>query len=257
MSSNKEIESLIKKYENGDTSLQDEAQLKAFFSGENIPEHLKVHTEWFKHLKVSAQVEWQGFTEDKMFQKLNAQISTESKVIPINKGRNRQVWVLRIAAAVALILVGYYAGADFQNNDVSEMKQELAQLKARMFEQMNSNSASGRLQAVNYSLEFDNADEEILDALVLILVNDKNMNVRLKAVEALSKFEGQKTAQKAILTALKYEKEPMVQIALIETVVANKETGALEDLEKIARNENSLKAVKDEAYMALFKLREL
>lgn len=258
MNSNKEIEALIEKYNNGETSLQEEEQLQNFFRGEDVPDHLKEEQAWFAQLDLRAKTEWEGFSEDKLFEKLDAQVKQEeAKVVPMLQPKTKQVWLYRVAAAVALVLVGFYMGNKIRNNDVAGVKEELVQVKAMMLEQMTSTSASGRLQAVNYSIEFKEVDQEMLNALINVLETDENMNVRLKAVEGLAKFYDEPTAKKALLKALKEEKEPMMQIALIDVLVENNEKAALDDLERIAEDGNSIKGVKEQAYMGMFKLKEM
>ena len=258
MNSNKEIEALLKKYDIGETSLQEEKQLQDFFLGEDVPDHLKVHKAWFTQLDDRAKTEWSDFSEDKLFAKLDAAVTEEeTKVVPMHQPKKKQVWLYRVAAAVALILVGFYFGKGFKNDDVEGIRQELAEVKEMMLNQMNSTSASGRLQAVSYSFEFTEVDKETLDALIKVLENEENVNVRLKSVEALARFIGQPAAKKALLKALKSEKEPMIQIALIDVLVTNDEAAIMDDLERIAEDGSTVKAVKDEAYMGMFKLKEM
>lgn len=257
MNNYKEIERLIEKYFEGDTSSAEDRQLQEFFNAGDVPANLKVHQAWFSQLKLRSETTWDGFSEDKLFGKLENQIKEETKVIPISKSANYGIWFYRVAAAVALILVGFFAGNQLKNDDVDNVKAELAEVKSMMLSQMNSSSPSGRLQAVNYSYRFSEVDDETLDALINVLETDNNMNVRLKAVEALSRFVGDERTKKALINALSTEKEPMVQIALIEVLVSNNVKSAVDDLESITQDENSLKEVKDEAYMGMFKLKEL
>ena len=257
MNNYKVIEQLIEKYFEGETSTDEEKQLQVFFMAEDVPASLKVHQAWFSQLKIRSETSWDGFSEDKLFGKLDSQLREETKVIPITKSTNYGAWFYRIAAAVALILVGFYAGNQLKNGDVENVRSELAEVKSMMLSQMSSSSPSGRLQAVNYSYRFSEVDDETLEALITVLETDSNMNVRLKAVEALSRFVGDEKTKKALINALGTEKEPMVQIALIEVLVSNKVKSAVDDLERITQDKNSLKGVKDEAYMGMFKLKEL
>jgi hypothetical protein len=257
MNNYKEIERLIQKYFEGETSSDQDKQLQEFFKAGDVPANLKAHQAWFSQLKLRSETTWDGFSEDKLFGKLDNQLKEKSKVIPITKATNYGVWFYRVAAAVALILVGFYAGNQLRNGDVDNMKAELAEVKSMMLSQMNSSSPSGRLQAVNYSYRFSEVDDETLEALITVLETDSNMNVRLKAVEALSRFVTEERTKKALINALSTEKEPMVQIALIEVLVSNNVKSAVDDLERITQDKSSLKGVKDEAYMGMFKLKEL
>lgn len=260
MSLNKDIEALIEKYYNGETSLEEEAQLQDFFFGEDIPDHLLAHKKFFVNQKELKEASSVTFSDTDLFAKLDKQLESEkaeTKVVSMNTSSS-QVWFYRIAAAVALVLVGYFAGnLGGPSDEVKIMREELAQMKSLMMTQITGSSASGRLQAVNFSFELDEVDDQLLDALIERLFEDKNTNVRLKAVEALAHFGSDPRAKQALVTALGEESDPGVQISLINTLVALKEKSALENLQKIVDGENNLKDVKDEAHMGMFKLKEL
>lgn len=254
MKSSKEIERLIDKYYNGETSLGEEKQLQSFFLGEVVPDHLKTYQDQFKHLSVSSERTWQGFSEDKLFGKLEEQLDSleekkEAKVI-VMKHTSREVWFYRIAAAVALVLVGYFAGKDTAASKVDELKE-------MMLTEMAGASASRRLKAVNYSFDMAEADEETLGVLKKVVLEERNMNVRMKGVEALARFGNNVEVRKTLIEALGTEEEPAVKIALIEALVGLKEVGAIENLQKIIDDEDNLKEVRDEAHLGMFKLREM
>lgn len=254
MKSSKDIENLIDKYYNGETSLEEEKQLQGFFLGEVVPDHLKTYQEQFKHLAISSEISWEGFSEDKLFAKLQEQKEpvkeeSETKVI-VMKHTSKEVWFYRIAAAVALVLVGYFVGKDSVGSEVNELKE-------MMLTEMAGTSASGRLKAVNYSFEMQVADEETLGVLKRVVLEETNMNVRMKGVEALVRFGNDVGVRETLIEALGSEEEPAVKIALIEALVSLKEVGAIENLQKIVDDEANLKEVRDEAHMGMFKLRDM
>ena len=84
--------------------------------------------------------------------------------------------------------------------------------------------------------------------------DDESVNVRLAAVQALAKFSDEPGVTAALIHALEHQKEPLVQIALINLMVELKEKEAIEELEQIITDEESIETVKNEAHMALFKL---
>uniref|UniRef100_UPI00404746E6 hypothetical protein n=1 Tax=Roseivirga sp. TaxID=1964215 RepID=UPI00404746E6 len=144
MNNYKEIELLIEKYFEGETSSNEDKQLREFFEAGDVPANLKVHQAWFSHLKLRSETTWDGFSEDKLFGKLDNQLKEEVKVIPITKTTNYGVWFYRAAAAAALILVGFYAGNQLKNGDVENVRAELAEVKSLMLSQLSSSSPSGR-----------------------------------------------------------------------------------------------------------------
>ena len=166
----------------------------------------------------------------------------------------------RAAAGIALLIagvaVGYWLNASNQReNELAALKQEMAETKSMMMAMLqNDLSASKRMQGVNVAFEMKEADDDILKALAHAMENDPNTNVRLAALEALSKFINEVRVKKILVSSLSVQKDPVVQIALIQLLVKIKEKGVVQDLEKIIENEESIQAVKDEAYTGILTL---
>jgi HEAT repeat protein len=100
----------------------------------------------------------------------------------------------------------------------------------------------------------DNVDDEILKALIQTLNTDPNMNVRLVALEGLTKFYEEPIVKKALVESLAKQTDPTIQIALIQVLVQMKEKSAIKPFEQIIENNESLPAVKDEAQMGILVL---
>jgi len=118
----------------------------------------------------------------------------------------------------------------------------------------NHQSASQRIQGVNVALTIQNADDDVVKALAQRMNDDPNTNVRLAALDALSKFHQEPAVRKVLIEALSSQKDPMVQIALIQLLVRMKEKGVVNDLKKMVDDSGTMKAVKDEAYSGIMKL---
>jgi hypothetical protein len=166
----------------------------------------------------------------------------------------------RMAAAVVLVMAGIVIG--FYINKNQQHEQELALLKKEVenTKQMmiamigNPNSASQRLQGVNVAFTIVAPDHDIVSALVKTMNEDPNTNVRLAALEALGKFYGDATVRKALIESLSTQKDPVVQISLIQLMVKMNEKGSVKNLEQIIEDNMTIKPVKDEAYSGLLKL---
>jgi hypothetical protein len=116
-------------------------------------------------------------------------------------------------------------------------------------------SPSRRLAAVSQVEEMLNTDTDIIDALAKTLNTDANTNVRLAALDALSKFYREPYVKKKLLSSLKKQKDPMVQIALIELLTKMREASILKQLNQMVSDENTIQAVKDQAYSGILMLR--
>lgn len=166
----------------------------------------------------------------------------------------------RMAAGVVLVMVGvgigYWINKNQQReNEMLALKREVQATKQMMLVMMdNQQSASQRIQGVNVALKIDRADDEVVRALSKMMNEDPNTNVRLAALDALSKFHEEPLVRKELIQALGKQKDPVVQIALIQLMVRMKEKGVAKDLERIIDDDETMKAVKDEAYSGLLKL---
>ncbi len=171
-----------------------------------------------------------------------------------------QPMVYRMAAGVVLVMagigIGYWINKNQQREDeLLALKKEVQTTKQMMLVMMdNQQSASQRIQGVNVALRIDKADDEVVKVLSKMMNEDPNTNVRLAALDALSKFREEPLVRKELIQALSIQKDPVVQIALIQLMVRMKEKGATKDLERIIEDNETMKAVKDEAYSGLLKL---
>jgi anti-sigma-K factor RskA len=166
----------------------------------------------------------------------------------------------RVAAAVALLVLG--GGAGFwistyqrQQDEIARLKEDMERTKQTMMAMIGNNqSASQRLQGVSVALTISAADDEVVRALVRTMNEDPNTNVRMAALDALSKFYEEPAVRKALIKSLEKQKDPIVQMALIQLLVRMKEKGVVNDLKRIVDDKEVLEPVKDEAYTGIMKL---
>ena len=180
--------------------------------------------------------------------------ATKSKVVFFNP------MFYRVAAAIALVIMG--GGLGFwiskyqrQQQEIADIKKQLDETKLMMMSKLdNQYSASQRIQGVNVALTITKADDEVVSALVKAMNEDPNTNVRLAALDALSKFHQEPQVRKELVGSLARQTDPIVQIALIQLMVIMKEKSIVKDLERIIDKPETIKAVKDEAYSGIMKL---
>lgn len=161
--------------------------------------------------------------------------------------------IYRIAAGIALLICGTFLGILFNSiNNSSGQAKELAQLKSEvnalrktaMFTMLKDGSSSYRIQAVNYADEMVSPDESIINALVKTLNNDRNINVRMAAAYALAKFASRRSVCDSLVKSLSLQRDPILQITLINILVDLGEKNALEPIQKIINSDETLDEVK-------------
>jgi hypothetical protein len=166
----------------------------------------------------------------------------------------------RVAAVITLLIVAVIGGYwtyknQQQEKELAAVREEMEATKQMMMAMMNNNqSASQRITGVSVAYKFEKADDEIVNVLVKTMNEDPNTNVRMAALEALSKFHDDPNVRKLLIKSLSIQKDPIVQIALIQLMVTMKEKGVMQDLEKLTKDKSIMKAVKDEAYSGILKL---
>lgn len=178
-------------------------------------------------------------------------VTPKGKVI-----RMESKWVARIAAAFALIVLGYAGGKWSANQqELEALRAEMEQTKQLVIVAMdNEGSASARMKGVLTSHSIAEPDMEILNALINTMNTDKNINVRVAAIEALGNFADQEEVRNALIQSLSNQEYPAVQLKLISLMVELGETRAVEPLQNLIHNDEVITVVKDEAQYGLFKL---
>ncbi|HRI78484.1 MAG TPA: HEAT repeat domain-containing protein [Cyclobacteriaceae bacterium] len=168
--------------------------------------------------------------------------------------------VYRIAAAVALVASGIFAGLWINKNQeqekqIADLQEEVTQTKQIMLAMLeNQQSASQRMIGTTVAMTLNKPDDEIIRVLVKTMNEDPNTNVRLAALDALLKFQEESSVRKALIGSLATQNDPAVQITLIQFLVKMREKEIVNQLHKIADDEATIKAVRDEAYSGIMKL---
>lgn len=193
---------------------------------------------------------------EKMLQKEKALLHNP-KVVSLGSKTNRS-WktAIQIAATVGLVLSGYFYGKYHhdKNNpqEVAVLENETTKKnKTLALSMIENESASKRIQAVNYAEALEKPGNEILKALISKMHSDDHSNVRLAAAEALVKFSESEIVRKAFINALDTEQDPDIQIELIQILVSIQEKRAVPSMEKLLQNEETLNYVKDQVKVGL------
>ena len=168
-----------------------------------------------------------------------------------------RMW-MQIAASVTILIIGLIAGYKLTSNanqeEILTLRKEMEVTKMLVLSSLNNQSASSRINAVNASYQISTMDDDIINALIQTMDTDENANVRLAAIDALSKFADEEKVRTALIESLSTQEKPVVQIALINLMVQLKEERAKNVLQQIIDDEASISVVKDEASYGIYRL---
>ena len=247
------IKVLLEKYFDGETSLEQEEQLRnALKSIDELADDLKADAELFALMSALST----DLTDK------DVDLSEEPKVIPIkqiNSGM-KHTWIGRIAAGFSFLAVGVFAGwiigqQNDNSSDVAMLRQDINEMKQLVtLSQLRKESASERIMATYEFKKLDSASDEILDALIYTFNNDDNPNVKNAAAEALFKFGNHDKVRKAFIKGLTNQTDPVLQIKLIDMLVGLDEKRALPKLQEMMQQEAQMKVVKQKAAQGIGKL---
>ena len=108
-------------------------------------------------------------------------------------------------------------------------------------------SATKWMKAISYADDFEKADDRVLNAILGTLNNDPNPNVRLAAVEALSRYSNIRFVREGLIRSINTQESPLVQVALVDLMRKLGEKGARPELQKLLQNRELNYSVRSKA----------
>jgi HEAT repeat protein len=159
---------------------------------------------------------------------------------------------------MALLAVGIGTGYVVRGRDSAEVSQlrgevyNMRQLVALSL--LQQQSASDRLRGVNFAYHVEQADPQVLSALLTTVNHDPSVNVRLAAVDALRNFNDSPVGRNGLVQALARQDSPLVQIAILDQIVELHERSAVSAIQFLLSGQNVNPDVRQRAQWALKQL---
>ncbi|MBI3189755.1 MAG: HEAT repeat domain-containing protein [Ignavibacteriales bacterium] len=161
----------------------------------------------------------------------------------------------RFAFALVILVLGGLIGYMMKQEPKSmpiENRTEITQLHEEVIMMnrlltvslLQQQSASERLKGVSLSYRSEGSDPEITAALLQALKYDPNVNVRLSALDALSRNLNQTDVKQELLETLPKQESPLVQLAFIDLMVQIREKSSVDILKRMLKNPEMNKSVK-------------
>ena len=168
-------------------------------------------------------------------------------------------WQAAFAAALLTVglTIGYYAGRpSAAGTDVANLRSELNQMRQLVtLSMLQQQSASDRLQGVNFSYRVAQSDTEVLSALLRTVNTDTNVNVRLAAADALRSFASSPIARRGIMQSLLKQTSPLVQVAILDLLAELRDRTAVDQINTLLQSPDLDENVRKRAHWALDQLK--
>ncbi|HUK52747.1 MAG TPA: zf-HC2 domain-containing protein [Candidatus Binatia bacterium] len=165
-----------------------------------------------------------------------------------------------LAWSIALLAIGFFAGNGMSrttshSEDLAVMRSELSSMRQLVvLSMLQQQSASERLQGVSYSQREAQLDPQVLAALLHTLRHDSNVDVRLAALDALSRHSGQPQVRRGVTDALQNQQSPLVQVALIDQLLEWRDPDLAQRLRDLQRTPDLNPVVRERAEWAINKI---
>lgn len=168
--------------------------------------------------------------------------------------------LVQLAGGLAFLAIGFFLGAGLnrvrsQSDELTAMRSEVSNMRQLVvLSMLQQQSASERLQAVGYSQHEERLDPQVLSALLHTLRYDSSIDVRLAALDALSRHAAQPQVRVGVTDALQAQQSPLVQVALIDQLLEWHDPDAIQRLRSFQQSPNLNPTVRERADWALSKL---
>jgi hypothetical protein len=182
-------------------------------------------------------------------------------------------WILSPLAAGGLLVLGFLAGhyspqrtapvtAPATSPADPATQQELADLRKKVdsmtqlvgYSLLQQQPAGERLKGVLAAQNLTHDDDQLITKLISTLALDPSTNVRLSALEALYQHADKDVVRAGVLASLTREQNPLVQVSMIDFLVAAKDREAASTLQEMARSDKVDRSVRDAAKRALVQI---
>jgi anti-sigma factor RsiW len=167
-------------------------------------------------------------------------------------GNWRRLPAAGIVWACLFLACGYFIGKHADRGPdattqalVNELRQELGATRQTVaLSMLQQQSASQRLEGVSWTTRLPEPDPKVMGALMHTVRFDNNVDVRLAALDALSRYADRPEVRRDLIDVLQTTKSPMVQVALIDLLVDLHDKSAVPQFRKFQQDPNVNPTVK-------------
>jgi hypothetical protein len=180
------------------------------------------------------------------WEKTSLQAEKQKSQVPMlwGLGNWRQLPAAGIVWACLFLASGYFIGKHADHGtgpeaqaQLNDMRQELAATRQMVaLSMLQQQSASQRLEGVSWTTRLQEPDPKVLGALFHTLRFDNSVDVRLAALDALSRYANRPEIRRELAGVLETSQSPLVQVALIDLLVDLHDRGAVPQFKKFEQD---------------------
>jgi putative zinc finger protein len=167
-------------------------------------------------------------------------------------GNWRQLPAAGIVWACLFLICGFLIGRQYDRGPNADLQQKLATLEGELaatrqtvaLSMLQQQSASQRLEGVSWTTRLPEPDPKVMGALMHTVRFDNNVDVRLAALDALSRYADRPEVRRDLVDVLQTTQSPMVQVALIDLLVDLHDKSAVPQFRKFQQDPNVNPTVK-------------
>jgi hypothetical protein len=193
---------------------------------------------------------------EKLTQRNRAGWASSIRTAASARESRRSPWALAFLQALgacALVFLGFFVG------ERTATERQIAALRVRfdtmgqLVEQsvLQKRTTGDRLETILTAGTASKPDERVIDGLINSMAFDPSVNVRLNALTELYSHADQEVVRAGVLACLPREANPLVQVSMIDFLVATKAREAAPELTKLAADEKTDSDVRDSARRAI------
>jgi hypothetical protein len=160
---------------------------------------------------------------------------------------------VQFGIALICLLVGYVigfridGGGNGSNGDVALLRTEVVNMQRLvMLSLLKTESASERIRGANWTERISRPDPEVFSALFESINYDPVVNVRLAALEALSKYVDEAEVKRGIIGSLLRQTSPLVQLAIVQVISTVHDSEGIAALKELLKNKDLNKTVREQ-----------
>lgn len=176
---------------------------------------------------------------------------TKNSLVSVLKGWVQLPQLRRLAYGFSFMFMGVFIGHYLHLlNTQTDLAAERLAIKDQQIQALtvlsllDMPSANKRLMAVSLAGMNDQPNDSIMEALLVTLKQDNNVNVRLEALEVLAQHTELSSVRSGLVQAINFQDSPMVQMALANLMLQLNEQQAVEPIQRLLKQTELIEPVR-------------